>query len=1201
MKLISTILSGGAGRLRALFALGALAGLLAAALLTLAPAAADGHPDDLALVLSVVDESDNIVPPNSEITVRADLRFALPGAVAAPPSPTFTPYRLRVPEAGMTVRDVTVGASTLWAGGEVVWDGVGRRRLNIADQTVINSQVTPRPPGVQSDRFIARAFDGRTLIMRGSRNNHTQARVFIYDAHTLTLAHTFATPAGSGDHYGDGFGATSAGRPIPTQYDGGWAGSAIAVWHETDTRAWLFIGSSHDNVVVDGETVTQMGRLHIFQLDWTDDGVTVTPRGVLHPPKTESDNRPTGSSFGPKYAGAVTISRDGGTLAVSAHQMNHMGAIYVYTRPDGEGEDWGDIAYDDGVKVTVAAVPSWGDSATNRPFDPAAAGTCDSWCSRVWSVANTDGEAGADLGVQNVSLSADGRVLLAGASQKEYSSTTPGGGFTGRLNDRGDAFVWVAPEGGWRNAPRADQDAEGNAKTLIAAGVDASDFRQATHYSPGPLRRWTEPAVILSPEAWPSRGPNWTLFGSGTAISPDGTVAAVDDGRGFVRIFQRDSVDDWKTFNGGYLSTPSASLGSPIQTGIRDTPAAFSYDGSQLAVGDHGSFSQAGALRVYTRPADGVWASATPFVRVREPVPVQNQFFGYIVPETSGPRAVISSTYRGGTYLAHATASAAMPDDCRISMVDGIRTASCPIPLTDPTIVIPAGTPDGTFTISGSVALQIVYDRTGAGGTWVGGVPFTLRDTLEVTVGEVDELAEVVLDFDTNPATGLPYSGAVGPGESTTLRLRLLNEHGKASAKGAISTVLFTVGQGTLSARVGAADADACATTGVISCQIANAATELTANNADQIRLTVNHPGTGKSGPSDVRVTVVGSDGESFEVGPIALVFSGPPSAIALSAPNRGLLSHDTCDTPSAAGADDCKLPADRDDRDLLTLQVTATDAAGNKATVPTVGYGVPKVTGPDGKRVGSDKIAVTWPLRKGGDGTALDTLAGAPQALINVNAARTAQLAVGEYTVELSVGSLKATQTFSVSGPPADIALSAPAGELAVQGRFSVTASVSDAGGGPVPDGTAVNWSATPIGVASTLVETSREDVTKDGQASASYLIVAPGSTSLRVTAGPAGEVATVALIEVPGPPAPPVRLLDLLAAPYTQGSNTWFGEFAISASSLLRELPNADVVHIWQGGRWFRYSQVAGEVGEESIDFTIHPNAVLWFGDDD
>ena len=148
------------------------------------------------------------------------------------------------------------------------------------------------------------------------------------------------------------------------------------------------------------------------------------------------------------------------------------------------------------------------------------------------------------------------------------------------------------------------------------------------------------------------------------------------------------------------------------------------------------------------------------------------------------------------------------------------------------------------------------------------------------------------------------------------------------------------------------------------------------------------------------------------------------------------------------------------------------------------------------------------------------------------------------------------------------------------------------------MPDGTPVSWSATPIGAASTLVETASERRTTGGHAEASYLVVAPGRTSLRVAAGVAAELA---LIEVAGPPAPPIRLADLLASPNPLGSNIWFGDFFIRASSLLRELSDADVVHVWQGNRWYRYSEVEGEQGEESIDFTIPPNAILWFGDDD
>ena len=1132
-----------------LLALGALLALLAAALLPFAPAAADGHPDDLELVLSVVDDSDGIVPPNSEISISAELRFGLPAEASG-----FTPYRLGVPAS-------SVGASMLQTTGAMVWDSIDRRVLDIADQTVIDSQV-PRIPGVGSNRFIARAFDGRTLIMRGSLNNHTRTRIYIYDAHTLTLAHTLATPDGSGDRSGDGFGATAVGILAGTLHVGGWAGSAIAVWHETDSRAWLFVGSPFDTAV----TVTQMGRLHIFQLDWDDDGVTVTPRGAIHPPKDESDNAPA-TGFGPKYAGAVTISRDGSTLAVSAHQMNHMGAIYVYSRPEGEGEDWGDIAYADGVKVTVAAVPAWGDSAANRPFDPAAAGTCDSWCSRVWSVANTNGEAGVDLGVQNVSLSADGRVLLVGAREKEWSSTTPGGSFTGPLNDRGDAFIWVAPEGGWRNAPRADQDAEGNAKTLIAAGVDASAFRQATHYSPGPLRRWTEPAAILVPEAWPGRGPIWTRFGSGTSISPDGTVAAVDDGRGVVRIFQRDSVEDWTTLNGGYLSTPSASLSG--QTDIDDTPAVFSYDGSQLLVGDTSHNSAEGTLRVYSRPANGVWASDTPFARVWQPAGAQNNFFGYVVPETSGPRVVLSSTFSGGTYLAHATA----PGACTASTVDGARTARCPVTLADPEIVIPLGTPDGPFTIFGTVVV-----RVGAGD------PVTLRDELEVTVGTVNELAEVKFDFATNPTTGQPYSGLVPLDGSTTLLLQLLNEHGKASAKGAITGVLFTTNSGSMSARLGSAAAEACGAAGGTACRIANPETAVTASNADQIRLTITHPGAAKAGTTPLQALVVGDTGETFATEPITLTFSGTPSALAAAQPPTAVLGYAPTDSA--------------DQRNRATLVVSATDSNGNRASVPDSRYSA-KLTDPDGKTVTSQQAELTWPLREGGaDDGALLLNDGNPQARVTIRAAAASPLAAGEYALELSAGSgsgkLTATQTIVIAGGAAEVALSAePAGEIEPGASITFTAVVTDASGALVPDGTPVRFSEQSTGatVALVLLSPARQ-LTRNGEAAVTLRAINSGGAY--VTAA-ADNVSGVRAITVAAPPQQP-PLESAIDALTIGGFNAWTDAQATTAAALYAALDGVSRISKWDGFTWQIYGEAGNRLFPGSVDFAVNLGDILW-----
>ena len=963
----------------------------------------------------------------------------------------------------------------------------------------------------------------------------------------------------------------------------------MALWHETADRAWLFVGSSRDS--------SGLGRLYIFRLDWSADGVTVTPQGSMQPMLAEANNRH--GTVSARYGSTAAFSRDGGTLAVSAPRMNEMGAIYVYSRPDGAGEDWGDITYADGVKVTAAAVPSFGTSLTTMPFLPGTAydasnpRSCGTWCSRVWSNIAGPGD-GVNLGNAVVSLSADGRVLVVGAETKDFASTTPGGGFTARRNDAGDVFVWVAPEGGWANAPRADRDAEGNAKTLIAAQTDATNFRQATHYSPGPLRRVTEPAAILAPVAWPARLDD--NFGVATAVSPDGAVVAVADTRndGTIHLFQQNSADGWKTFNGGYLTTPSATfsnVGSVISALI-----SFNFDGTEVMTADTGHDGNSGRLRIITRPSDGSWTSNAAGRWQAAPERLPGTYYGFVAHETSGSRVALSRGLGTPLYLTGPAMSNGDGGGCTISTVDGLTTASCPISLPNPTIIIPEGTSDGSFSINATVAVQL-----GSGD------PLTLRDTLEVTIGEVDELAEVEFDFDTNAATGQPQPAVVEPGGSTTLLLKLLNENGKASAKGAVASVLFTANRGTLSAKLGAAAGEACVTGGGQTCRIAMPATALTASNSDQIRLTVEHPGAGRSGAAIVRVNVLASDGESFAVEPIRLVFSGSASAIALSTPSRGVLSHDTCDAPASDGPDDCKVAGDRDDRDVLTLQVTATDAAGNEVAVPTSGYGATKITGPDGKRVPSSAIAVTWPLREDGDDDGaevgdndpLDTSpGGAPQAQLNVNAAQSAQLAAGEYTLELGVGALKASRTFNVSGAPASVALSELPAELSVRDSFTVRATILDAGGAAVPDGTPVEWSATPIGTASTLVETASERRTTGGQAEATYLVVGPGRTSLRADAGAAADLA---LVDVPGPPAPPIRLAELLASPNPLGSNIWFGEFFIRASSLLRELPDADVVHIWQGNRWYRYSEVEGEVGEESLDFTIPPNAILWFGDDD
>ena len=1139
MKLVQTILGGGGGSAR-LLALAALLGLLAAAALSLAPAAAEGELDQFELVLSLEEDSDNVVPAGSELTVNAALRFPWQLPITPPADqPSYVPYKLDVPGAGSAL-------SRLRISGNLEWDSAGRQRLELAAQTLIDA-TTPSGPS----QWSLKAFDGRTLVARSNVPND----VYIHDSYTLARAATINRPTGTGNGHNRDFGASDARQ---TGGQGTWKGKAIDVWHETADRAWLFIGSWGDTADSEGDA----GRLHRYRLDWDDDSVTVTPMGALYPPRTESRNR-HGQTYA-WYGAAVAFSRDGSTLAVTAPRMNMMGAVYVYSRPDGPGEDWGDLEYADGVKVTVGEVPALGVTFGEMPFNPNSASACDAWCSMVWSSAARESNHIAGLGSQRVSLSADGRVLVVGNGTKPYSLTTPGGGFTNanRRDNAGEAYVWIAPEGGWQSAPLANRDAEGNRRTVFAAKTNATSFRRATHYSPGPLRRWTEPAAVLTRAAWPN--PGNSQFGREAVVSADGSTVAVGDSSNAVYIFQRDSAGDWTSVGGGYL-TPDATLSGlwPPDEG----PMHFSPDGRELAVGQ----VTGNAVRVFSRPASGTWVSATGATArlVRAPAGTFTNRFGSVIPELSGQRVAIAAQARGTDFVAYPTIGR-----CTTSTVDGETTASCPLTLPGSTITIPEGTPDGPFTISGSVALQL-----GSGD------PVTVRGSLEVTVGDVDELAKVEFDFATDASTGQPYPSVIAPGGSTTLLLKLLNENGKASAKGAAASVLFTASRGALSATLGAAAGEACSASGGASCRLPNPATELTADNSDQIRLTVTHPGANKAGTARIRAVVVNSAGRNFAIEPIVVTFSGTPTALAIAQPPTALLGY------APAGS--------VDQRNRATLVVSASDARGNEAAVPTSRYSA-KLTDSDGKEVTSQRVELTWPLREGdaADG-ALVLRDGSPQARVTILASAAAPLAVGEYTLELSAGSgggkLTAEQTIVVAGGAAEVTLSAdPAGEIEPGASVTVTAVVTDASGALVPDGTPVRFTELSTGENVVLVlRSSAGQLTRNGEASVT--LQALNSGGAYVTAD-ADEVSGAQVINVAAPP--PTPLSERVTSTAADAFSIWTGQQLVSAAQLLAALEGVSSIRKQIDGVWVSYGETNGRLNPGSVNFAIGPGDILWLG---
>ena len=1131
----------GLSALTALLALAALiAALLAAALLSLAPARADGHPPDLELLLTIKDDLDNVIPPDSEFTVSAALRFT---------GPHNLERRLSLADASLRI----IGA--------LDWDTADAHgsRLDIDDQFVIGTLEPLFTPGQPTGQdMTARAFDARTLV--GRSRDH---RLHLFDAWSRQYVTAISAPPGAR--------ARAFGASLDSD------GPGIAAWQQDDLTAWLFVGSSEDTVA--GVTA---GRLYIYKIDWSQTPVAVSLERTLEPDSAEFSNIPVTDSNQDSYYGSVVVlSNDGGTLAVSAYDMNDMGAVYLYERPAGDGQDWSDISYSDGIKVTAAAVPPWG-AANMAPFNSVSTGRsgagtdCDAYCSRVTTLQKSR------FGFYSLALSADGRVLVVGAPYKDQDSATPGGSSLTLYGDHnaGEIFVFVAPPRGWGSV----QGVSETDKEEIAAGADASGFDPAEHYSPGPDRRVTEPTATLIARPWAGSERD-ALLGYRLALSRDGSTVAAnyrgrsDDAAAAVQIFQRDSAADWA---GAGTLTPSATLSGFKDPGL-EGGIAFSPDGSQLLVGDANwdrpgtsdPGNDAGRVSFFERPANGRWASASvgsARFRMGRNFDIWD-IYAWVLYDLSGDRLAISDeaeTASGRSRVGHIWLSDA---GCLPTTVDGLTTSICAIELGDARIAVPPGDfPSGTFTITavGSLSLDDSAHT------------FPLRGSLDVTVsGDVREVVETNFEFATDTrgtsttADDRPWPSAIADGQSTTFELTILNENGVRSSPVGISTVLLTSTAGEL----GVALPGGCESGGgARTCQIAGS--RLVGPNLGRVGVTLTHPG--QPGSAVVEGTIVTPSGEIFRTEPRTVVFTGPADSLAIAPAATALLN---VGTPDAG--------ADQDNRDLLTLSVTAVDKTGYRVDVPTNGLRA-RLTGPDGERVTSG-IGIEWPLG-GADNPRLDDN-GERQVRVNINRAAAQALANGEYTLFLNAGSLTAEQTFTVSGGPAALILSAVEGPLAVNQQITLTASVLDADGNPVPNDTPIEWSAADVGTTPVLIQLAAHAKTTNGQASASWLVLSAGAATVRAQAGAA---ATVRLLDIaaamaaaaPDQPSRPADHLNSRAP----GFAVWSGRGTTTAAALLNDLENINGIALWVPDVWLRYTRINTA---DSFNFQVLPGAVLWLSE--
>ena len=1234
--------------LLALAALLALGGALA-----LAPASA-AVPSGLQLELSLADDSDNVVPAGSTVRVKAALKYT-----------------------GAAELALSSSGGSLFVAGNLEWESSNRLRLSVAQQKALGGAFGPYTGQADGAKFLA--MDGRTMVIGG-----TGASLVDLENPTRT-PYAMRGPSGSQiyasrDQTAGGFTPGSTSRPnvptgrttkasIPYGTDGAdiagsgtvagtryWSaagetgepnargfGRSVAVWHETDDIAWVFVGSKNDTV--NGHP--NIGRLYIYKVVYDGDRRTVTLERNIEPqPQDYMNHFAVASSTTGKaaalFGSSVAISANGKFLAVAAAEMNLIGAVYVYERPglrtptNGPGAttnnlgvtawaDWGDLTQNSAVKLVQTAIPDWdgdGDIWQTTPgghdFADPADGTvdgvpnnlkhwladCNAACQRIWSYTYSD------FGKDALAISEDGLTIAVGAEQKQMPERfTPG---------RSGYYAWPgcqAPPGtctpntyDWEGHMR---NGEAYVYTPGTAGQTAGNWRGTNLWMLG-LVTGVEVRRVLQAQPF-GEGPGVQNFGARIDISNDGRSVAVT-APGAVGP----GVDRWIDNYEKKMPTREGKVyvfnrpGGGWSAGLDNSPDAtfqlapeidsqnfgshnvdFSPDSRQLAISD-AQGKGGGRAWIFTGTS-GAWSSATTAsaTGLYEPIARPGASFGWATYELGGGddnadyRLMVGNDrHHIWLYDKDLNALQGDPDNggpCRFDPVDGEAfngddAFSCELVLPDSSIVIPLGTPDGPFTISGSVTVD----------------GQTFSDTLEVTVGTVDEVSQIEFDFDTR-ADGSSYPSSVARvgATSTQMRLKILNENGGASARGSISSVFFTTSQGRLSASIGG-KAGACQTSGSLSCQLSNTSTTLTASNADQIRLTLTAPSDAKPGTATVRAHVVSTAGQQHTQS-LSVAIAGAFKTLKIGEPATSLLNVDTPDSGTQ-----------QDNRDIALLAVTAEDESGNRVQVPETAATMPggneraipdhrlTIKDPDGKR-NPTGISARWLPNMAGTGLQLDAQ-GNPQIELDVDAAASAALPRGEYAIEVQIDRETWTQTFRVSSGPAEVALTAPAGEVAVGSELTVTATVKDEDGRPVADGTTVTFSEESVGMGVKLIlRTMAAQRTVDGEATATVLAVSAGSGYVIAQAG---EIRDLELIRIAGAAAPTgaTGLAADISSTEPNEFAVWLSDTTSRASSLLPRLEGVLSIQRWIEGRWLRYAVVNNQLVPGSMDFTIPRGAVLW-----
>ena len=493
--------------------------------------------------------------------------------------------------------------------------------------------------------------------------------------------------------------------------------------------------------------------------------------------------------------------------------------------------------------------------------------------------------------------------------------------------------------------------------------------------------------------------------------------------------------------------------------------------------------------------------------------------------------------------------------------------------------------------------------------------------TLRINNGE-NEVAAAALALSLNTRDNFPCTGLIGvecPSQITTaqggnttstwLTLAVTNSEGNVSNWNGIRTIEVQTSRGDITDSYGRSNLAADGTPdtdkptvkrncfGKRICQWTGLNTVndpwVGLATAGQIGLKLQSTST-ETGTATVTARVQSINGSWIDADPVSVRIAGPANSLALAPAASNLYWGAT----TAAG----------DNRDRLAIVPTATDASGEDVRVNTLHPSSWTVTGPDNRRVANTGNFALDNTRGATVATDDNDAAGFGLIVTATDAAAT-RLKPGVYKLEVRIdgSTQKQTMEFTVVGPAADAETTlvadppAPAG---VRTPVTLTATVNDAEGNPVADGTNVTFSIRPAGggTAAALLDTTptRTAKTKGGVASRTTIVVGSGLTVVTATAD---TIVKTLLINVGGS-AQATETRDITGLSSLNGFSNWRPDNTVTAGELYRGLQARGVGLLWKynpDGSWLRFGLLPGgaaQIPGSDPDFEIQSGDTLFIG---